>query len=614
MLLVWFLLAIAAADWADYGDSAGVLDVVARRAQRDISMAIPVDQVLLFGVSLNRVLFDRQGYTNDAIGEVSTLLELGVDTLMVDVYWNEFLGRWQLCPAPVPANYTQEQLAGLMTLEWQNHTYRCQANALLSALVATVNAFFTSTNTNMLVLMLLVILNLRQIRVPEPHVTTLTVGNATSTSTSTSTPSYLATDPAVADSGSLYEPFAQVSSLVFTPTALEAVRLAFDALLLLLFYNQSSQRYPTLRQYLLNEFNRMTVFVASNELNALAPSRAYNFSSFDNATFFNASALDLQSTANALSMATCQQLLSGLESDPPLVLGNMLLTLHFRFVADNDDHAFNNELVRAHVQCGYLPILNSLHYAVANASFNSSGTPPRLMLLNYTWALVHQYLLRALWTWDIGREPLPSLLGLNLTLSEDTDGEDADPFDVGNDQRVSASQVAYSCAAMTPNGVIVRNCYLEYAYACRDNANPTVWHVNPDDRKNYFDLYLEDDCPEGYNFLMPRLNLEMLSLITRINATEGASFPVWVDLNDITVPQCFVTGGPYASCPYQRTVTYSVLVRMIAPSVVVAVVVLLLIFLERFVRATPIQLNRKRYWKKVIGEYKGEHAYEGVPS
>ena len=149
---------------------------------------------------------------------------------------------------------------------------------------------------------------------------------------------------------------------------------------------------------------------------------------------------------------------------------------------------------------------------------------------------------------------------------------------------------------MTEEGWEVSNCYEKYLFACQNKLSRNEWKLNNSTKRNYFDID-DDDCPEGYFFSLPRLNIEMLSLMTTVKQ-ENVNYPIWIDLNDITVENCFVSGGPYAQCPYQETVTTDKFVRMIAPSFVVAMVVLVLIFIEKVFRKTPIQTNRKRYWKR----------------
>ena len=84
---------------------------------------------------------------------------------------------------------------------------------------------------------------------------------------------------------------------------------------------------------------------------------------------------------------------------------------------------------------------------------------------------------------------------------------------------------------------------------------------------------------------------------------ENVNYPIWIDLNDITVENCFVSGGPYAQCPYQETVTTDKFVRMIAPSFVVAMVVLVLIFIEKcFVK----------HQSKPIGNDIGKRQYKNI--
>ena len=73
---------------------------VAIRTQRDISYQIPIDQDTHYGVSLSRLLFDVDGYVESSLVTTRSMLDVGVKILTIDLYWNQFTSKWQLCPAP----------------------------------------------------------------------------------------------------------------------------------------------------------------------------------------------------------------------------------------------------------------------------------------------------------------------------------------------------------------------------------------------------------------------------------------------------------------------------------------------------------------------------------
>ena len=187
----------------------------------------------------------------------------------------------------------------------------------------------------------------------------------------------------------------------------------------------------------------------------------------------------------------------------------------------------------------------------------------------------------------------------------DSDDDDDDPQDY---------QVAYKCLLLVDDGWALGNCYSLQFFACQNTSNPMDWIVQ-DKKKNYFEAALTTDniCPTGYNFLTPHLGLETIGLITYLS-NHNIAYPVWININDLTVPSCYVTGGALASCPYQKMVSTATLVRMIAPEVFLVAFFLLLILLEKIYRRQPIQLNRKKFYKKSVMKYMELHDTDGVPS
>ena len=100
---------------------------IAYRTQRDIALDVSIDEVTGIGVSLNRLVFDKKGYSRGSTEDVITLLNSGVQTLMIDLYWNQFTGKWQLCPVPFAGNVTTNATE-VKDFSWNGKVARCQAS------------------------------------------------------------------------------------------------------------------------------------------------------------------------------------------------------------------------------------------------------------------------------------------------------------------------------------------------------------------------------------------------------------------------------------------------------------------------------------------------------
>lgn len=565
--------------------------VVAWRAQRDVSMNVPIDQQNTLGVSLNEVIFNELGYNMNSMNVIGSLLSIGVQTMMVDFYWNEYTTTWQLCPAPFPANSTYSANV-TQELQWNHKTYKCEAQATIDSLMSTINNYTRSTNTNMDVNMLQLLVNLKSISLPEETRKNSSSNEAGTSSLSTNLYQY--NNPLYSSLytlTSLSDAVTQLGSNLYTPRDLQVLSNPSPV-----FYSQSSKQYPTLSQFLLTDYRRISTFISSNELSQKSIN-SYNLTAIDNSTMFYSDSLDLSTTSNTTTTQMCHNLVNGTNSLD--TLNDLSLKLHFRFVVDSHENPFTESTTREYVRCGYSPILNNLVYNIGHQfDLNVTKNP------DYLW---EQFIILtpfSLWSWTVG-QPLAE----TTVTWETTDNGDDDDAASGSD-----TQVANKCVVITSDGWTVTNCYDDHPFACQNTQEPNQWSIslNPDDRVEYF-AASTDHCPLGYVFAAPRLSIEMLGLMNTIRSS-GIGYPVWIDMNDITVPQCFVTGGPYASCPYEKMVSYLKLVQMITPNIVVAAVILILIFLEKFVRKNPIQLNRKRHWKRKIVDFMEEHDYQGVPS
>lgn len=554
---IWLVFGVQnAQNVSDVVDTA----VVASRTQRDISMTIPIGQTNNMGISLNSVLFEKVGYKSSSLEYIRLMLEGGLQTWMLDLYYNNATSKWQLCPAPFPQNSSSDPYE-TRTVLWNNRDYECQPAFTLGQVMQEFRSYFSSTNTNIAVSLVLIIFNLHQFDFSESNNKTVTLKELKSYAAFSSF-----------GNSTLNASLSPVSDLLYTP---QDFNTYFKPSGLSSFYNESSFELPLSQQFLLTYYKRLVASVAENNV----PKSVLGFND-ENSIFFDKNFTEISSTGDGSLLERCG---SRTLSD----LNYLSLKTNFRTVVDSDNIPFTPSTFRKYVLCGYSPILNSLRYSIPNKPVTSDVVD----ILTY-------YFPRSYWSWAPGQP-------------QDRD-DDANTTSFGKrDYKNSEYQVARKCISLQETGFVVSNCYDEHKLACRKHNSPNEWKISSLAKAYFSDDF--DGCPEGYLFNVPQLSIEADALRQEI-AESGEKYPIWVDLNDITVTNCFVTGGPYAQCPYQRTVSGRRLVQLIAPSFVVALVILILIFMEKIFRVNPVQTNRKRYWRRAINEYNKQHGYEGVPS
>lgn len=152
----------------------------------------------------------------------------------------------------------------------------------------------------------------------------------------------------------------------------------------------------------------------------------------------------------------------------------------------------------------------------------------------------------------------------------------------------------------------VLDCQEHHPAACRADARPHVWRI-ASQRGTY--EAVDDNCPSGFRFAVPRTALESRYLLeaVRAQALAGGDGVVWVNFNSLDVPDCWVT-GVNTTCPYQGTGVDLEYRRITVPAVA-AVVVLVVALLTIVVK---INANRQNSRRKRVGEDGWD--YEGVPS
>lgn len=551
---------------------------VAIRTQRDVSYAVPIDQSTNVGVSTTSLVFDTYGYSISAMPFINTLLNTGTKTLVFDIYYNNYTSRWQLCPAPFPVNSSITDPSFTQTLFWNGKQYDCQPNFTINLVMQEIQQFIETTNTNMNVNYIEILYRLRKFDFPKTYLNSTSIHDGY----------VLKNNPwAAYGNSSLSDTVQLLSQVLFTPDDLQEMEENGSSNTgPRTFYNQSDETFPDLKTFIYTDLKRTTVAVIEDDVTI--HKSLYNFTSSDKNTLF-IDELSMNSTVYSIDdddvVNQCIALYQDTSNTTFTIedLRNFATTAHFRYISDNNDHPFDDLTLKSVLRCGLSPLLNSSKYNIDGLGVEFLGD------------IMEHFFPLSFWSWS---SRLLAFGGNNSSRSGDEDDD--------------RSQEAYKCVNVAADGWQIGNCYEPFAYACQSDEDPIKWHIEGD-KKQYFDAYKQSNCPEKYTFGYPKLSIEMLSLMTAIEDSDQ-TFPVWIDINDVTVTNCFVSGGPYAECPYQRTVTTGALARLVAPSFVIAVFILLLILLEKIARVNPIQTNKKRYWKKRINEYNKEKEYEGVPS
>lgn len=105
------------------------------RAQRDVAANISIVYNVVAGINLNTVVFDTFGYNETSLRQFRNLLNVGIQTFVVDLYYNEDDSNWGLC--------SKEMIIDQLNTS----TGQCDASTFnISSLVTTLNEFIVETN------------------------------------------------------------------------------------------------------------------------------------------------------------------------------------------------------------------------------------------------------------------------------------------------------------------------------------------------------------------------------------------------------------------------------------------------------------------------------------
>lgn len=237
----------------------------------------------------------------------------------------------------------------------------------------------------------------------------------------------------------------------------------------------------------------------------------------------------------------------------------------WRSVGETSGMQFSNSSLQEFSDCGFGPVINRTITSINDL------LPP---------------LLNSYWSWAPGQ-----------------------PF-VSNSTKTSANSgpVAFQCAQLYEDGWRVGNCYDSHGVLCRQNNSEFGWFIGKGSH-SYFEA--ENACSNDSYFAAPKTALDNAVSKQVVRNMTSTEFPVWIDLNDISVADCWVTGGPLATCPYDSQQSNRNGVALISVAAAVSALLLGVIFLLT-VESIPLRRNQGR-WRRLIAKY-SEIQYEGVPS
>lgn len=607
-------------------------------SQRDVQLNLTIFDATYIGFGLNKGLFDTEGYISDTVSVIPQLLSLGFTFLQLDLYWNEDLLFWQLCPfdiaaavaqAPNNANYT------LTDTQITANNITCSRSETVLGYIHVVDLierFIKSTGTELTTYLLRLQLNLHSLNNAQSPVDPKRKAAPMS--------------QCLAEISNKY-----IMSRLYTPTDLTKDRQAGTTYGINGLFVDKVSGFPKTSTFLLDEVK--TVIVSYSNISMLEPSRSTYPQSFigkDNVLFFNSSYKSLESTRETpfpyKSFSNSYQQLDvvSIEDLPTPNCSNMSVS-EFRSkllddkgnlaesvrselalksdslniaVEDNQHTRFTNSSIQHYIECGFMPILSS--------PAKELGTLIRLAN-------------SAIWSWRPDQPSVPQ------NISEGTEGDNNAGLgahgtfqDILNELKENRNahtqnssvninvKSAWRCALLDTDGWRTANCFESHPVLCAPKAvSPTSSgrrHQNGDDVTNllykwsfgssssYFTA--QQACPySDYEFSIPRTSLQDTSARLALKANGSIPYPVWIDLNSISVKDCWVSGGPLAACPYTPNNWTGGKVAEI--SVVGAVIFIL--FLIMFILSldkVPIRHSEGKF-KKLITKF-NENQYQGVPS
>ncbi|KAF6010416.1 hypothetical protein HII13_003191 [Brettanomyces bruxellensis] len=477
---------------------------VAIRTQRDISENATIIDDVVVGVNITSTVFESFGYTSESLAEINTLLDVGVQALYIDLYYNEYSRDWSLCPLEsLITNRTSERCESPQTFN-------------ITSLIGVINNFISLTdnvlNTNPLYLLISVhsIVYTKSKYITEIH--------------------YLESE------------FQNLNNLI-TPSHLNITSI------------------PSLQEMLFTD-NLRTLAILIND--DLLLNTTYKENSGLNTMFISSSLLGTQRWKQISdNYPTLPVAWKDIDDINNVTISND--TSSFRFTYSRGDISLDT-FVRS-IKLGYSPIISQIFSKLSDISV---------------------YLEYAFWSWAVYQ---PTFENTGSTTDETSS-------DIAKLER---------CAIITTSGWKVVKCGGRYRVLCQNSEKPDTFAVS---KVSSDFLTASESCYDiGSNYVIavPTTVFEQDKAIAVIPSTDTG---LWIDVNSLSSSNCWVKGLSTV-CPYQKTISKMIFIRMITPGAVIAFILLLLLILLQFNRV-PVHQNRRR-WRKLTQEQAAKEV-EGVPS
>lgn len=203
------------------------------------------------------------------------------------------------------------------------------------------------------------------------------------------------------------------------------------------------------------------------------------------------------------------------------------------------------------------------------------------------------------------KNPLPYAAFLRSTLWSWAPGE---PQNATSQQ---SGSLGNRCSVMSTTSYAGRwrtvDCGNRLQAACHDPARPYYWELSSatTDYKN-----AEFACPSPLIFDVPHTALENAHLLAAMRSRPTrADEPVYIDINSLDVPNCWVI-GLNGTCPYTQSIDTNRMRIVIVPTIA-AVIIFVLAALTFFIKCAANRRDNKRgRRRRMVGGWE----YEGVPS
>ncbi|OJD23528.1 hypothetical protein ACJ73_05116 [Blastomyces percursus] len=558
---------------------------VVQLSQRDVSSQIPINHVAHPGVYVTSACFGNGRYAEqDMVKCISNLLALDYRRFYVDLYWSAGHRRWTFCPVAANSLSLARSVTGPSPVQPVSthadpRSYSCSESLDISVFLSVLKNYFSATGNTLNAHMLYILLN---------------VHSAVFSGSSDEPSSAAAPEKLPSDRNLLGPRFNEdLGPYMYTPKQLNEERTNLNRS----WYSVPRFAHPISEYFTTRRDSKGThstpdgwpceSYVERRRLKrflvgwgTVDPQMAnYDFNS-DRHLIFPRDSLAVSKkieTSNSSYASGGTVIKSGCLFEPETTNVALSASWSESTIVERYDshplHLLSSDLIA----CGISPIVNA---TLSNVTANEDFRPYENASQASSWA------------WAQG-EPNPDGSPSALFLS---------------DLRCARADVS-SKGRWFPT-----KCSDDLYGACRVGNEPFQWTLTRE-RVSYDAVAVS--CPENSTFSVPRTSLENTYLYHYIsslpknvlNQSSDNHYErsVWIDLNSLDVPTCWVSGGPDAQCPYEVD-EGAVQRRTVLVPTIAAIIVLVIAALTIFVKCNSNRRNSRR--KRVIQGWE----YEGVPS